>query len=142
MDGQIVEAGGPQQLAIKTIHPAFRQWLCLGAARFVCIPTGLVKRIVKLGDHVFKGPINTASFDRLTRNNITEDRRLWQSVKVVPQALAPALAAHPSLPAHRIYARLFFLLPLLRYSLAFVWLATAVITAFIAPRNVTFGLFA
>ena len=126
----IVEVGGAQKLPISRMHEFLRQWLKLKPTYALPIPSVIVKHLVKLGDTVFKGPVNSASFDMLTRNNVTDDTRLWERSGITPTPFEDALRAEPSVPAHTWHARMFFLLPLLRYSLAFVWLSTAGVSAF------------
>ena len=137
LDGQIVEVGGPQKLPIRRMHEHLRHWLGLGRLHAVPTPGALVKKVVRLGDTLFKGPINSASFDMLTRNNITTDTRLWDLSGITPTPLQEALEAHPSLPAHTWHARLFFFMPLLRYSLAFMWLVTAGVSAVFGVPGLT-----
>lgn len=142
LDNSTITIGGPEQIKIKEIHQQLRAWQDLPPARFVALPQWFVQQFVKLGDALFKGPINRASLDMLTRNNITDENKYWQVTNIQPRSFSSYLAEHPCAKPNKTYFRLFFLLPMLRYSLAFVWLATAIITAFFTPHHISDALFA
>ncbi len=141
LDGQIIEAGGPEHIPIGEVHDRFRAWLGKPKTSHLSTPSWFTKHFVKLGDHLFKGPINTASFDMLTRHNITDDKRLWEASGITPRSLKEGLVNRPATEADCWRSALFFLLPLLRYSLAFVWLATPVITYWFTPEATNRALF-
>lgn len=141
LDGDVVEVGGVEKISIKNIHKLLCEWLGLKTIHFLKTPEWFVKIFVKLGDYVFKGPINTASFDMLTRNNITDDNRLWKATKIIPNHMKYVLSQYPASKQEQLSARLFFAMPLLRYSLAFLWLATAIITGFLTPKIEAMQLF-
>jgi len=138
----ILDVGGPEQFPIKEVLSQFRHWLGLRKAPILPVPASLTRHIVKLGDVLFKGPINSASFDMLTRHNITESVLFWQKTGIQPQTLPQTLAQNPVQRSDTFYARLFFVLPLLRYSLAFMWIASALIPALFIPKSVLLDLFA
>ncbi len=135
-DGMIISIGGPEKISIRDIHTQLRNWQGLTRTRILAVPKWLVRQVVKLGDLIFKGPINRASFDMLTRHNVTDDSRFWDVTGIQPISLKKMLNDRPCSKPEKTYFRLFFLLPLLRYSLAIVWLMTAVITAFFTPKSI------
>jgi hypothetical protein len=141
LDGQILEAGGPDYLPIRAVHDRLRVWLGKGKAPHLSMPSWFVKWFVKLGDYIFKGPINTASFDMLTRHNITDDQRLWHASKIVPRSLNQGLMDRPATEADVWHSALFFVIPFLRYCLAFLWILTPIITLWGASGTVTYRLF-
>lgn len=142
LDGEIVEAGGPERLTIAEVHAHLRSWLGLGPLKPLHVPTGLVRWAVKLGDHVFKGPVNTPSFDMLTRHNVTDDDRFWQVTGVRPNPMKAALTETPASRADQRHARVLFAMPLMRYALGLMWILTAVVTGFGALREDVLALFA
>jgi hypothetical protein len=61
---------------------------------------------------------------------------------VQPRSLKEALDTTPSLQQDLWHARLYALRPMLRLSIAFVWLVTGVISAFVYPRGESYALLA
>ncbi len=69
----------------------------------------------------------------LKRGNTASIAPLAEALSWQPRPLDEALAEEPSSQADLWHARLFLLKPALRLGLAFLWLATAIISAFIFP---------
>jgi uncharacterized membrane protein YphA (DoxX/SURF4 family) len=59
-----------------------------------------------------------------------------------PRPLAEALARHPASPADRLAARMLFLRPVLRLSLAVLWILTGVLSLGVHPLADSLGLLA
>ncbi|MBI1363996.1 MAG: NAD(P)H-binding protein [Proteobacteria bacterium] len=137
-----IEVGGPEQLTIRNILGIFRLWLGLGEARYLRVPLLVVRLTAKVGDLFLKGPVNSASFDMLTRHNITPEASFWRLTTVQPRTLDNALHKYPATPAQALAARLFFALPLLNASLAFMWIASGLIPSVITPHSVLLDYFA
>jgi uncharacterized membrane protein YphA (DoxX/SURF4 family) len=60
----------------------------------------------------------------------------------MPKDFSQALAELPAQQADRWHAGLYFIRPLLRWSIAFVWLYTGIISLFVVPTEVSFGMLA
>jgi hypothetical protein len=59
-----------------------------------------------------------------------------------PKSMDQILADQPAQQADRWHARLYFLAPLLRFSIAFLWLYTGFVSAFIYPIDQSYKLLA
>jgi len=100
----------------------------------------LVWWVAPLGDHVGSSPVTSEMVRMLARGN-TADVTPWaRACGFPPRPLPDAL--DPSTGDDRTCARLYFVRPLLRLSVAFIWLATAVICAFVYPRAESYALLA
>lgn len=142
LDGQVVTLGGPEEISIKAVHQILRTWQGLPKTFTLPIPEWIVRQFVKLGDLIFKGPINRASMDMLTRHNVTGETRFWKVTGIAPRPLSQILHERTCAKVDQFYYRLYLLMPTLRLSLALVWLGTAIFTAFFVSREFTNLLFA
>lgn len=140
LDKRIIEVGGLEKLTIKKIHTLLATRLGRQNINFIRTPIWLTKLAVKIGDYILQGSINSASFDMLLRNNITDATVFWEQTAISPKHMEEALALNPPSSAERLEIKTFFALPLLRLSLAFIWIITAMVVLFITPKETTFKL--
>jgi DoxX-like family len=71
----------------------------------------------------------------LKQSNTAPVAPLAEALDWAPGEIAAALAAEPSSEADLWHARLYFLRPALRAGLSLVWIATAIVSAFIYPLD-------
>ncbi|ANN76974.1 SDR family oxidoreductase [Bordetella flabilis] len=129
----VVAAVGPRPLSLRAYYEALRATLHLPRrARFVRMPLPLVQVAARMGDVVPGTLLNTDTLAMLMRGNTADSGRLQRLLGRAPRpadafvepAYASALAAQ---------ARLAWLLPVLRWSIALVWIVTAFVSAFGYP---------
>ncbi len=136
----IIEAPGPKAVTFRAMLAEFRQRMGLNKPLFFDIPVPLVRWGILIGGVFNRGLINVEAVEMLLRGNTGNPELLSRVTGIYPRSLEEAL--EPSRPADRLYARLFVGLPLLRFSVALVWIATGVISAFIYPAAKSYKLLA
>ncbi|KRE85755.1 epimerase [Rhodanobacter sp. Soil772] len=126
----VLELVGPDVLSLRDYLLAWRRWLGFGRAYTLAVPTPLVRLTCVLGEHLGNGPLGNTMARMLERGNVgTADAsaRLRERLGLVPRSLRRALAEAPSHVQDRWHARLYFCLPLLRVSMALLWIGSGVI---------------
>jgi uncharacterized protein YbjT (DUF2867 family) len=134
-------AVGPEVITVIDLLQRLRTWLDLPPTRRLAMPVPLMRIGAKAMDRVGMGHA-TETLDMLLRGNTADVQPFVRATGVQPRRLGEALAATPSLQQDRWHARLYFLRPLLRLSIAFVWLVTGVISAFVYPVEASYALLA
>lgn len=125
--GEIIYAVGPEQISLKNLLALIRQWLGLGRARFISIPTAIIKPITKCLSVFSKGPINQTSLTMLSQGNVHDAAPFQATVPFKVSGISEAFAAMPSQTQDRWHAKLYFCRPLLRWALILLWLFSGVV---------------
>lgn len=137
-----IELVGPAPVTLRALYGQFHQWLGPGRARFVAVPDRLALPVARLAG-LFGGSPVTAETVRMLQSGSTGDVAPFVSrFGFQPRSLAQVLADNPALPQDRWYAGLYFLRPLLRITIALVWIATGLVSAFVYPVEQSFALLA
>lgn len=142
-ESMIFNAVGPTQVNLKSVLIKLRSWL--GFSKAVCfhIPFFLIRLGARLGDLIPYSSMNSDSIKMLAQNNIStpEDaNEFHQSVGFVPRDFNEGVYSQPSTVQDHWHARLFFLKPALQFSIAFVWIFTALCSAFLYPHASSYEL--
>lgn len=133
---------GPGAIALKEIYTQLRRWLGLGTARFVSVPYRLTLLGARLGSVLGDSPLTSESVRMLRKGNVADVAPFVEQFGFEPMSFEQALAATPAQQADRWHAGLFFLRPLLRLSIAFVWIFTGIVSAFVFPVEQSYALLA
>lgn len=115
---------GPDRVTLRAILADLRSWLGFGRARVVSIPQPLARAAAALGDR-FGGPLNSTAFAQLERGNTGDYAAFARATAMTARGWKECLARQPAHTQDRWHARLYFVRPILRYTLAFLWLASA-----------------
>ncbi|KZC20500.1 MULTISPECIES: NAD-dependent epimerase/dehydratase family protein [Rhodanobacter] len=135
----VLELVGPDVLSLRDYLLAWRRWLGFGRARTLAVPAPLVRLACALGEHLGRGPLGNTMARMLERGNLgAADAvdRLHERLGLAPRSLQRALAEAPSQVQDRWHARLYFGLPLLRVSMALLWLGSGVVGWLTPPADV------
>ncbi len=125
---------GPDTLTAKEILLQLRSWLGLGPVPTLSVPVPLVRALARLGDWIGGGPLNSTALRQLEYGNAAPARPFVEALGIEPRSMAAALAARPSQVQDRWHARLYFVRPLLRWTLGVFWLLSGSI-GLIAPAG-------
>jgi hypothetical protein len=87
-------------------------------------------------------PITEEAVQMLRKGNTGEVEPYVKRFGFVPQSMQQALSATPSHQADRWYAGLYFLAPLLRLSIAFLWLFTGLVSTLVFPLQESYNMLA
>ncbi|HEY0856977.1 MAG TPA: SDR family oxidoreductase [Albitalea sp.] len=132
---------GPRPLSLAAYLQALRESLGLPPASTVSIAASLMARAARLGDHLPAGLLDTASWKMLQRGNAGPADAITQLLQHAPREARHFVPADHA-DAYRGQARLGWLLPVLRWSLAIVWIVTGIVSFGLYPREDSFELLA
>lgn len=139
---QRVPAVGPQSLSFSQLLASLRAWLGLRRT----IPISLTPTIAipgaALAGRAGLAPVNGDAMRMLLRGNTAPPSLFSTPTGITPRSLTAHLAAQPATQADRWHAGLYFLRPLLRLAIAFVWIATGIISIFFYPHADSYQLLA
>lgn len=127
-----VEAVGPQAVSLREYLALLRRQMGLGKARFIALPMPLVEGAVRLAAHLPGSLADPDSLSMLERGNTGDAGPFTALLGRTPRS--PAQFIEPdAAPAARTQALLASLLPLLRVSIALVWLITGIVSLWVYP---------
>lgn len=137
-----IELVGPRVTSIKELLIQLRQWLGAGEPRFIQIPYSLSLLAARLGGFLGNTP-RTAELIKIIQKGNTGSMAQFQAVfNYTPKELSKVIENTYLQQSDIWHARLYFLKPLLRYSLALVWLLTGIVSLFIYPHALSYDLLA
>ncbi|HSV17228.1 MAG TPA: SDR family oxidoreductase [Casimicrobiaceae bacterium] len=132
---------GPTPLTLRELLAELRGGLALPPARFVPIPRPLIALAARAGDVMPGLLLDRATLGMLERGNTADPgdtrRLLGHPPRPVFEFIAPDNAAQV-----RLRARLGWLLPLLRASVALVWIVTGIVSLGLYPVEQSYALLA
>lgn len=137
--GGVFEIVGPQPLELAAYLRAWRSWLGSRAAREVRVPDACVRLAARIGESFGRGPLGLTMLGMLERGNVGAPDA-WEAQRarfgVATRSLAQMLAAEPAQVQDRWHARLYFVLPLLRLTLALLWIGSGLLGLFLPASEV------
>ncbi len=139
----MIPAVGSEQLSLRRILNLTREWLGFNKAINFKVPLSLIKAVAILGNFFRKTPINSTSVGMMQIDNVAKEeelKQLQQLISFQPRGFEEALFSQPSQVQDRWHARLYFLRPLARYGIAFLWIWTAVVSLFFYPKTESYAL--
>ncbi|MBI5454158.1 MAG: NAD(P)H-binding protein [Deltaproteobacteria bacterium] len=125
-----IDAAGGEAITYAQMLSVYRKRLGLGRARFLKIPMSIARIIACAGDITKTGPLNTETLGMLKRGNAADISLFKKAAKADP---APFIDAPPFSRAGRNDARLFFTLPVLRLTIALLWICSGLVSLFVFP---------
>lgn len=128
-------AVGSEPVTFAEMLTAFREWLGLKKTVYMRTPLLLVRLAAWFGNFIGGSPMNSEALDMLMRGNVGNPTSFIQVAGVKPKNLKQALSFTPSRQSDRWYARLYFIKPVLRLSIGFVWIAAGITSAFLFPME-------
>jgi hypothetical protein len=97
------------------------------------IPIALMKLSAVLNDRLNFGPLTTDNLKMLLAGNCGNPTSISDVTGIKPKSIEESLQKTPVTSADIWHARLVFLQPLLRISIAFVWIFTGIFVGFLYP---------
>lgn len=134
---RILEVAGPEILTVENYLRSWRRWLNLSEPRVIRVPKAIIAVAAWIGEHLGDGPLGMTMYRVLARGNTAQPRHrdeLKGIIDWVAKPLVQVLAEQPSFVQDRWHARLYFLVPLLRFALGLVWIASAIV-GFVTPQT-------
>ncbi len=143
-DQRVIAVVGPQAFTVRGLLAELRLGMGLGEPRFLQVPMPAARGIARLAGWVPGVPLDSEALEMLERGNTAPAHDLAAILgreprPVVPLAL-PARAGRPGSVAD--WARLNWLLPLVRLAVAVVWIVTGVLSLGVYPVDESYALLA
>ncbi|WP_424361861.1 SDR family oxidoreductase [Methylocystis parvus] len=139
---RLIDVVGPEPMSPYELTRILRNWLGLPPTGSVRIPDRLFEIMAEIGGRFTSGPLNPDVIRMLARGNVSDPSPLTAALGRPPRDLRQALAQEPASEADRLAARLFFLRPVLRFSLAFLWIASGLLSLGLYPVAKSYAMLA
>jgi uncharacterized protein YbjT (DUF2867 family) len=137
----VVPFVGPQPISFRAMLSAIRAGLRLPPGWFVPVPLWAMTIGAKLGRLTRSGLLDEDTLGMLARGNTGDPSRITQLLGRAPRPAEEFVPVQES-ASLRTSAELSWLLPLLRGSIAFVWLFTALVSFGLYPTQASYELLA
>jgi len=137
-----IPAVGAEALDMRALYGLLRAWLGLPPPRFVPIPVGWVLKLADWAGRLAPSSFNLEAIQMLLQGSTADTGAFRAVLGTAPLGVGEVLRQGPASAGERSLAGLFFSLPLLRLSLALLWIATGWISAFVFPAAESYGLLA
>ncbi len=129
----LLSAVGSERLTLKSILNKMRGWLGFKKAVNVSSPMLMIKLASWFGNFFYNSPLSSTGTKMMQLDNVVsdeEEKKTRNKLSFQPRSYSEGLYSQMSQVQDRWHARLFFLWPLLRLSLAFLWLWSGFISWF------------
>ncbi|MCL9685076.1 NAD(P)H-binding protein [Legionella maioricensis] len=139
----IFNAVSTKRISLINVLIQMRAWLGFAKSKLIFVPLKLIHLGALLGNLIPYSVLNTSSYKLLIQNNVTsseETQKFHDAIGFIPQEFTTGLYSHPSSGQDRTAAKLYFLKPVLKFSLAFIWLFTAISCLFFYPKSASYAL--
>lgn len=130
---------GPEPVTFREFLKAIRRWLGLAVAPEFSIPLPLMRLAARVGDLVRSDFVNTDTLRMLCRGNTADATPYVTATGVQPRTLSTGLSVGGAGHPEYLSASLYFLTPLLRLTLAAVWVGSGVVSLFFFPQETSEG---
>ena len=130
---------GPQALPFIDYLATLRRALGMGKLRVLPLPGGIARLLARVGGRLPGALLDPDALRMLDRGNTADPGPTMRLLGRPPRAISSFIVA-PG--AERARAKLDWLLPVLRLAIAAVWIATAIVSAFLYPPADSYALLA
>lgn len=140
---QIICAVGNETISVKNILIKLRAWLGFRKAWSITVPNMFIQLGAKIGNWIPNSPISQTAIKMMAVDIIADDaeiKKLENIISKKPRGFSAALNGMVSSIQDRWHARLYFLRPLLRISIAFVWICSGIISLLPASSSLLFDI--
>jgi hypothetical protein len=139
---QTLSLVGPEAINFKQLLQQLRLRLGKKPASTISIPGKIAQKTVFLGKWLGEPAFNTENIAMLKQGNFADAEPITQFLGRSPCFLQQQLLSKPASQAERWHAGLYFLRPLLRLSIAFLWIWSGTVSIFFYPQEQSYQLLA
>lgn len=128
---QLICAVGEEKLTVENLLIKLRNWLGFKKALPLKIPDLFIRLGAKLGNFIPNSPMSETGVKMMSVDNTATDAEfetLETLTHIRPRSFTNGLRGMVSSVQDRWHARLFFLRPMLRMSIAFIWLFSGIVS--------------
>jgi uncharacterized protein YbjT (DUF2867 family) len=126
---------GSEAITFKHLLEQLRQRLGKKSAPVFSLPGELAQRSVFIGKWLGEPTFNAENIAMLRRGNAANPEPINQFLSHPTKSLKKQLLSTPASQAERWHAGLYFLRPLLRLSIAFLWIWSGIVSIFFFPAE-------
>jgi uncharacterized protein YbjT (DUF2867 family) len=137
-----IEMVGPRPITMKEIYTQLRHWLGMGQARFLSMPYWFTLISARIGGFMGNTPMTAEAIQMLRKGNTADVTPFVDQFGFTPTSFETSLASTPSQQSDRWHAGLYFLKPLLRFAIAFLWIFTGIVSVFVFPVEDSYAMLA
>jgi nucleoside-diphosphate-sugar epimerase len=123
---KVIDPVGPERLTLREVLVDLRRWLGFAPAPVLPVPMRLIRLAARLGD-LLGGSVNTTALRQMEAGNAGDPAPFVAATGIRPRRWRDALLAAPATAQDRWHARLYFARPLLRWTLAALWIGSGVV---------------
>lgn len=142
--GTRVVVAGPQAMSLREFLARLREAMHLGRAHFLPVPDPLMRLGAVMGRHLPGALLDPETLQMLERGNVAsveDNARLQTILGHAPRSVAHFIPGGDA-QAARALAQSDWLLPLLRVSIALVWIVTGIVSLGLYPVQDSYALLA
>lgn len=139
---QRIDLVGAEPVTMRALLSQQRRWLGLGELHTLSVPYRLSLSFAELAGILGSASIDRESVEMLRRGNTGEVDGFIERFGFRPRSMEESMAHTPATESDRWYAGLYFLRPLLRLTLALMWILTGLTSAFFYPPEASYQLLA
>lgn len=121
------DIGGPTRVSQADLLQHLRAWFGLPAVRVLPIPTRIAMVGGAIGDALRLGPISRTAVAQISHGIETAEAPLLNQLSFKPRGVDLFLAQRPAGTQDLWHARLYLLRPVIRLTLAVLWLASGIL---------------
>lgn len=129
------EVGGPEVITLKDLTLLLRRWLGLRDQPVVRVPLPLAWAAGRLGDALRLGPISATAVAQLTRGVLSHPGLDNPAAGNPARGVTAFTLARPAGTQDLWQARLYLIKPLIRLTLALLWLVSGLLGLLLPPES-------
>jgi uncharacterized protein YbjT (DUF2867 family) len=139
--GTLVPVVGPDAMSLRAFLATLRKAMALGPARFLPVPLPLVRMAAHAAKSLPGSLLDPETLHMLERGNVAGAEHVSRLLGRMPRRVGDFIGKGDA-PAVRVQAQLSWLLPLLRASIALVWIVTGMVSLGLYPVADSYALLA
>jgi uncharacterized membrane protein YphA (DoxX/SURF4 family) len=128
---------GAKSMTYEELLQGFRSWLGFEPTRSVSIPAFGTDIVGKILD---EATVSSDNITMLNEGNSASVEPLKKFLNYTPASMAERLFSVKAHNAQKLYASLYFMRPLLRLVIGFVWIWSGIVSAFLYPQPLALEL--
>jgi nucleoside-diphosphate-sugar epimerase len=140
---QMLCAVGEEKISVKNLLIKLRNWLGFKKAWTLIVPDIFIKLGAKLGNYIPNSPMSETGIKMMAVDNTANEselKNLENIIQIKPRGFTQGLNGMISSVQDRWHARLYFLRPLLRLSIAFIWIFSGIVSLLPVSSSISFDL--
>lgn len=137
---ETIIAVGADVVTYRELLRGYREGLGFKKMLTINVPMIFIRAVAFFGNYLNNSPINSEALDMLERGNIGSVEEFYNKTNVKSRCFNDGVQDMELNDNDRLGARLAIVLPLLKVSLAFIFMFTAVVSILIYPRTESYAL--